>query len=164
MKKCPRCAEDVQDKAKICRFCGKRFFTNDQLWVAALCVVAAAGYAGVMYNNATKTPVAAAPAKPGATPFSAEQKRSRKQVCDNLIQAASKDRLLRRYRDTLSIEVDETGWALAEWEHKKSFLHCIAIADAGGDSAGDRIVLAYGVRSGKVVAQASPGRGFYKPE
>lgn len=147
MKTCPKCAEQVQDKAKVCKHCGHKFGYQ----TPKLGCVSAAGlavlflYAGSRCSSEQPTKLVDQPAAYNATRIT---------ECRDLISNAKAQNVIRS-QDGARINVDDKLWAHLPADSKTGILLAVRCADAGRSFGTSDYVSAYGYRSGRRVALAT---------
>lgn len=147
MKTCPKCAEEVQDAARVCKHCGHEFgFKLPNIGCGGTIVLACLA----IWILSRCTPDTSPPA-PATTQYSAD----RIAECEKLISQAEKAGMIRARSDFNRIDVEDRLWRTLPAESKRGLLLAVGCVAYRHPFKITEYSVAYGYRSGRRLAMAT---------
>jgi len=154
MKQCPKCAEQIQPDAKVCRYCGAKFSSSSSGCAAIIIGIIGLAALSQCGDSDTSKTSNATPTE-NALPAFTEKELT---LCTDTIDNLKKLGTIRATSNPNVFEVDENVWAMTEASHKKLILIGLACAvhrkqfDA---LTTDEYIWINGIYSGKRIARIS---------
>lgn len=158
MKTCPQCAEQIQSLAKTCRYCGHNFSEADiaaaeahqqredtvRILTKALPVLLVFGFVVWCSNQPSSLP--------GTEQVATV---TDPKPCNDLIEQAQREGLVRERPAPNRINVDDRRWADFPASSKRGLAMAVRCSAYGGAPAELDYGVVYGYRSGKRLAMAT---------